>query len=399
MHIVYVSREYPPSLRGGGIASYLKIMAEGFAARGEKVTVIAASDNTAEESDKVINGVRIIRLSGGDFNIDGVELQTSIIAKLRFAYRFISYRKKVRNVIDTLDDIDIIEVAEYGAEGLYLKGLNVPVVYRLHTPALLDHVKFDKQSLNRYNIIYYPFGQEELRILKTQAKYITSCSTSLKEWVMKYVGVDGRNIQVIYNPLQPDFISSHKNEKIDINKVFFAGTICDWKGTEDLVKACEILNASDFSVTLNMAGKVGAFGERLKAKYKECTWLTILGKLPQSELKDYYSTSGVVCFPSWWENMPMVCIEAMSMGAIVIGSNSGGMAEIIENGISGFLLPPMRPDLWAAKIKQVIELPIETRKQISMNAIKRIKDVFGLDVILTQTMKYFNSIIEDFKHK
>ena len=50
MHICFVCREYPPSLRGGGIASYQKEMAYGLVTLGHKVTVICASDNTRLES-------------------------------------------------------------------------------------------------------------------------------------------------------------------------------------------------------------------------------------------------------------------------------------------------------------------------------------------------------------
>ncbi len=395
MHIVYVSREYPPSHRGGGISTYLKIMAEGFAARGHRVTVIAASDDTRLKSDSIINGVRVIRLNGGDFLIKESEPESGFADKFRFLYRFHSYRKKIREVIDRLDNVDIIEVAEFGAEGLYLNGLECPVVYRLHTPALLDHKNFSLQKLNPSNFLYYYSGRKELQVLRKNAKYITSCSTSLKQWVERYVSPNAKEIKVIYNPLQKDFIkdASINPNVAESNNVFFAGTICDWKGAEDLIKACKILNDSGTGVKLKMAGKVGAYGESLKAKYASAPWLQILGKLPQEELKELYSTSSVVCFPSWWENMPMVCIEAMAQGAIVIGSNSGGMAEIIEDGKSGFLLPPKQPDLWAKKIKEAIELPDEARDSISDEAVRRIKDVFSLEKILDETESYYKSII------
>ena len=46
MHICFVCREYVPSLRGGGIASYIKEMAENIVQKHHKVTVICASDDT-----------------------------------------------------------------------------------------------------------------------------------------------------------------------------------------------------------------------------------------------------------------------------------------------------------------------------------------------------------------
>lgn len=219
MHIVYVSREYPPSSRGGGISTYLRIIAEGFAARGHQVTVIAASDDTRIKSDSLISGVMVIRLAGGDFLIKQSEPESGFIDKFRFLYRFHSYRKKIRDAVSSLKNVDIIEVAEFGAEGLYLNELEYPVVYRLHTPALLDHRNFSLQKLNIANFLYYYSGKKELQILRNKAKYITSCSTSLKSWTEKYVKPKATEIKVIYNPLQNDFIRNISSNHGHIKKI------------------------------------------------------------------------------------------------------------------------------------------------------------------------------------
>lgn len=67
MHICFVCREYPPSLRGGGIASYIKEVVHGLHAVGHQITVICASDNTCQESMYDDEGICVIRLRGGIF--------------------------------------------------------------------------------------------------------------------------------------------------------------------------------------------------------------------------------------------------------------------------------------------------------------------------------------------
>ena len=64
MHICFVCREYPPSLRGGGIASYIKEVVHGLHAVGHQITVICASDNTCQESMYDDEGMCVIRLRG-----------------------------------------------------------------------------------------------------------------------------------------------------------------------------------------------------------------------------------------------------------------------------------------------------------------------------------------------
>lgn len=394
MHICFVCREYIPSLRGGGIASYIKEMAEGLTDMGHKVTVISASDDTREEKTYCQNGIDVVRLSNADFIIPEVE-PTSIIKKFRPIYRFNSYRRKIVETIKSIKDIDIIEVPEFGAESLYLSELNIPVVIRLHTPTLLDHYNFCIQKLNKSNWYYYFQGMKELDIIKN-AKYITSCSSSLKEWAIKFAKAKEDNIKVIYNPINVELKKDSENikhSKNNVKTILFAGTICDWKGCGELAKACDILANEDFELRLDLVGKIGSYADWLKSQYSDKKWFNLIGKVKREELMKMYGTADIVCFPSWWENMPMVCIEAMFSGAVVLGSNSGGMSEIIEDGKSGFLVEPKNPTALAKRIKEILLLNSEEKEIISNNAVKRIKDNFSMEVILNQTLDYYKSVI------
>ena len=394
MHICFVCREYIPSLRGGGIASYIKEMAEGLTAMGHKITVISASDDTREGKRYCLNGIDVIRLSNADFIISEVE-PTSIIKKFRPIYRFNSYRKKIVEIIKSIKDIDIIEVPEFGAESLYFSELNIPVVIRLHTPTLLDHYNYCIQKLNKSNWYYYFQGIKELDIIK-DAKYITSCSSSLKEWAIKYAEAKADNIKVIYNPINIELKKNPENNKYSQHKlktILFAGTICDWKGCGELAKACDILSDEGFEIRLDLVGKTGSYADCLKSQYSDKKWFNLIGKVKREELMEMYGKADVVCFPSWWENMPMVCIEAMLSGAVVLGSNSGGMSEIIEDGKSGFLVEPKNPRALAKRIKEILHLSSKEKEIISNNAVKRIKDNFSMEVILNQTLDYYKSVI------
>ncbi|MBM6845219.1 glycosyltransferase family 4 protein [Phocaeicola plebeius] len=396
MHICFVCREYIPSLRGGGIASYIKEMAHGLCEKGHKVTVICASDDTKEESTYQDKKVEVIRLKGGDFLIPEKE-STSILKKFRTFYRFFSYRRRILETILKLKDIDIIEVPEYGAEGYYLNKLPIPVITRLHTPMLLDHFYFNIQKLNKNNWHYYWQGLQEFKQMK-QAKYITSCSTSLKEWSSKFLGIPSNKIQVIYNPIQTSrwVLKTNHLQNLSVKTILFAGTICDWKGCGDLAEACQMLQLNtQMPFELHLVGKTGIYAEELQKKYGRYPWFKLIGKIPREELMKRYAEADVICFPSWWENMPMVCIEAMLCGGIVIGSNSGGMSEIISNEENGFLIPPHQPKILAKTIQKAINLSEQRRQEISQNAQKRIRDDFSMDTILQQTISYYQQVIND----
>ena len=195
MHICFISREYPPSLRGGGIASYVKEMAIGLQELGHRVTVIAASDDTRHSSEYSDRGVRVIRLKGGDFVLPQVE-GTSYIKKFRMFYRFYSYRKRILKAVCRLEDIDIIEVPEYGAESYYLDKIKTPVIVRLHTPAMFDREKLGVVQYHGLNKIFAWIGHKEFRRIKN-AEYLSSCSKALSDWTVKNLAVDKNRIKVI----------------------------------------------------------------------------------------------------------------------------------------------------------------------------------------------------------
>lgn len=401
MHIVYISQEYPPSLRAGGIASYVKEIAQGMIQLGHQVTVITASDDTRKDSDCMEEQIRVIRLSGGAFFIKTLE-GGSNLKKLRIIYRFHSYRRKIKNIVQQLKNVDIVEVADYDAEGLYLNKLdNIPIVVRLHTPSLLNRKTLTKNNAPQWKLHQSLRLQSEEKIFR-RAQYITSCSQSLLDWVNCNLPIAPRKIAVIRNPIKVDVNHAHTSESLPPPHeytIFYAGTISPTKGVAELYHACAKLNAEGIRVKLLLAGKEGIFASQLKADAGNAhhDWCHFLGKLQRNELYTYYASADLCCFPSWWENMPMVCLEAMSYGGLVLGSTSGGMNEIIRDGINGFLTKPQNSEALTKKIKNIIGMDPKELTAIKWKARQTIQEEFSIDMIASQMEKFYEDVIQDFK--
>lgn len=393
MHIVYICREYPPALRMGGIASYLKEISVAMVQRGHEVTVIAASDDTRKEYEEYIDGVRVIRLKGGDFILPSIETTFTMIKKFRGIYRFRSYRKRIKKALLNLKNIDVIEVAEYGAEGYYLRDIGIPITMRLHTPTLLDRETGGKKNFSLSWVHEYWIGLKEEKIMPWFSN-VTSCSKSLLEWCEKNVVDFPVNGKVIYNPLNVSTWEYHATPNYEENSIFYAGTVAETKGIGDLINAVAQLNADGLNVQLKIAGKIGSYGESLQelCKTNGFSWCEFLGHVTRNELKLHYSTSKISCFPSWWENLPMVCLEAMAIGNIVVGSKNGGMAEVITDGIDGFLIAPRDTKNIIDTLKRGLEISIDEVSNLRTRARKTIEDKFSTKVIAEQLENYYESI-------
>lgn len=399
MNIVYISREYPPSIRMGGIASYVKEIALGMSNLGHNVTVITASDDTRVMSDIYEDGIRVIRLDGGDFFLPTIE-NGNCLKKARCIYRFLIYRRKLKNVIKSLSHIDVVEVADYAAEGLFLYDVSIPIIVRLHTPSLLDRDTLKvraKKLTNPYGLILMAAEKYILR----KAQYVTSCSETLLEWVKNNCNFNPRLVSVIKNPVSSINLILYKDVEFsnEVSTIFYAGTISQIKGVNELYEACKILNEKGKHVELLMAGKKGEYGCRLEEKVKKnCddTWCHFLGHCQRSELYKYYATSTLCCFPSWWENMPMVCLEAMMCGGIVIGGNSGGFLEIIRDGENGFIAPIRDVEGLANCIEKVLSMSDISHKKIRKCAQQTIKAEFSTSVIAAKMEIFYKNAITDF---
>lgn len=398
MHIVLVCREYIGSSRAGGIASYLQEIAYSYIELGHLVTIITASEDTRVEDCKEIRkNLHVISINGGDFINPNIE-KTTIFRRFRFLYRFNSYRKHIKNTILKINNklpIDIIEVADYGAESLYLNDLGIPVVLRLHTPLTLDIPTLKARGKS----IFYPLTYKGLAAEEkvfANAKYICSCSNALLEWVHDNIEIHPNISAVVNNPVKiPGIKINHINN--DKPVIFYGGTICETKGVGDLITACQLLRSKGIDIQLRLAGKGGKYCTNLQHKTirNNWDWISFLGKIDRQQMYEQYVSATACCFPSWWENMPMVCLEAMGVGAIVVASTSGGAKEIVQDSINGFLVDRKSPNQLADCIERIIKMDEPERSDISNNARARINNYYSPTVIAKQMLLFYDRTIAD----
>lgn len=95
-----------------------------------------------------------------------------------------------------------------------------------------------------------------------------------------------------------------------------------------------------------------------------------------ADVRKYYHLMDIVVVPSWEEPLGLVTLEAMACGKPVIGTNSGGTPEIIQDQVSGILVPPRDPVALARAIIRLSE-DGELRKRLSSEGRKIIEEFFN----------------------
>lgn len=135
-------------------------------------------------------------------------------------------------------------------------------------------------------------------------------------------------------------------------RVLFAGSLTQRKGLGDLFAAMRLLNRTD--VELVVMGMPQAPMEFYRKEYNAFTYEP--GR-PHGEVLELMQSCDVFCLPSIVEGRALVMQEAMSQELpLIITPNTGG-EDLIEEGVTGFLVPIRRPDKIAEKITWFLEHP------------------------------------------
>ena len=88
-----------------------------------------------------------------------------------------------------------------------------------------------------------------------------------------------------------------------------------------------------------------------------------------------------------------VSAEASSMTKPIISSNHGGSREIVEDGMTGWLVEPSNAQKLASKIIEVLNLPQDKKDSLGDNARRRIEQKFSLENMLKKTLEVYEELL------
>jgi len=146
----------------------------------------------------------------------------------------------------------------------------------------------------------------------------------------------------------------------NMRRLLYVGRLEYVKGVDVLLKAMPIIVKQLPDVQLSIVGD-GAARSELEALVKQNQLqkqVIFHGWLDSQAVSVQYVQATAVIIPSIWpENLPTVCIEALALGRPVIGSNSGGLPELIQDGVTGRIVTKGNADELAAAVINLLSQP------------------------------------------
>jgi D-inositol-3-phosphate glycosyltransferase len=262
---------------------------------------------------------------------------------------------------------------------------NVPILQMFHTLGLMKNRI--AQSLSEIETGARIDG--EMRLLQEVDCVVAATQAELSQMTFLYKITPKRHIILPpgvdlarFYPIPEDEAKEAIGIPTDNCLFLFVGRIEPLKGLPTLLKAVAILKekgilsccsyrlaivGGDPSATL---GEISAEMARLQNLSHELgldELVIFLGKRDQEALPYYYSAAEVVIVPSHYESFGMVALEAMACGTPVVASQVGGLAFLVQDGVTGYVVPDNQPELLAEKLAHLISQP-EVRQEMGSKA-------------------------------
>lgn len=214
----------------------------------------------------------------------------------------------------------------------------------------------------------------------------------------KAMDYNAHSIKTIYSGLALDEYPIIKQNKPSSNKIEII-SVGRWhwvKGYGYAIDAMKILtdNGLDFHYTI-IAGKPPQDVIYNIADMGLTHTVTILDQLPHEEVMKRIQSSDILLLPSLDEGIANVVLEAMAVGTIVLSTDCGGMKEVINDGMNGFLVGRRDSAGIADKIMVISKLTEDEKEDVRKNARKKIEEQHNIDAMIDGMYDLYKSVMTD----
>lgn len=349
------------TIYGGGEVWMITAMKE-FIRKGYNVTLVCKNDaDIIHHSIEV--GIETIPI-----NISG-DLNPATLFKL-----YNLFRKKSINVViaNTGKDLRLSGIA-----ALFLK--NISVIAR-------QGIDYPLKNNLRYKIAYNYLADK-----------IVANSEATKTTMLKSAPwLNSEKIKVIYNGIDPAIYKSENT--IDLRNEFgfvkadfvigFVGRLSVQKGVKYALEAFKYIYEKYPTVRLLICGdgELSADVETFISENKLDSKIHLAGF--RNDIPNIMKTIDVLLTPSLWEGFGIVLIEAMASGKPCVATNTSSIHEIVEDGVSGFLVPPKDSQTIAETLIKIIS-DTQLVHKMGQAGIETVKKKFTIDKMIEEYKKLF----------
>ena len=374
-----ISRELPP--HAGGIGAYTQKTSGALAKAGHEVHVFSERQGDLC-GEQVVDGVHVHRLPK---------------SRLKpWEARILHRAWRVSREIDRLGPFDVIQACEWEAEAtICALRRHAPVITRIATPLYLVAALNSAPASARRRLVVVEWLE------RWQAQHSTlvfAPSQAMADVVARDWGLDRRKIAVVPTGIGAPKLNGSAPALHSPGRpyVLHFGRLEIRKGTQVWLDALPEVLARYPDLRAVFVGRdVGLDGRSFQEYARErcgLYWdrLEFLPHLPQDQLFPIIAGARLVVLPSLWENLANACLEAMALGRPVVATRGSAYDEMIEEGVSGFLVSPGS----AAELERAASAALADPRRLDEvgQAARRRAAEFDLDRVVGMLSDMYRSV-------
>jgi len=227
---------------------------------------------------------------------------------------------------------------------LLMKTTGTPLVATIHHPLSIDRRNAVAQARSPIEkarrLVYYPIFAQEF-VARHLDKIITVSEASAR-MVEQAFNVPREKMRVIHNGIDAETFRPLSIPK-DPDDIIYVGNSEDrTKGAAHLLRAFRLLrDTTPYQLTfVDRPWRELKLAPALVRRYGLSARVRFTGRLTTHELVHHYNRAEMMVCPSLYEGFGMPCGEAMACGLPVAATTGGALPEVVEDGVTGILVPP-----------------------------------------------------------
>ncbi len=322
-------------------------------------------------------------------------LRQSILAKIQFPVFLLSELLFINKIMkkEKFDAVHAHWIVPHGFLSVFLKNrCKVPLIVSAHGSDV-----FPLQN-RMFRVI-------QRKVLKACNVCTANSNATKDEIVRRFPEFEGK-IKVIpmgvdTNFFRPKSIKNKFKEYKGKRIILSAGRLSEQKGIQFLIKALPSVLQQTRNAKLLIIGE-GAYKEELEKLAEEMhlkNEVEFIGAVPKEKLVDYYNLADIVVMPSLagrtgTEGLGLVLLEAMSCCRAVIGTDTGGIMDIIKDNENGLLVKQRDSEELANKIIKLINND-KLRDRIGKNGREFVAGNYSWDSIARKFSEIYKAAMKN----
>jgi D-inositol-3-phosphate glycosyltransferase len=290
------------------------------------------------------------------------------------------------------------------------KAWGVPIIHMFHTLGLMKNrvAQSPQEMEGEYRI------DGEKKVLQAADRIVAATTAEFAQLLWLYQA-DENKIEIIppgvdirrFYPIPADEAKEYIGVPPCGRMLLFVGRIEPLKGLDVLLDAICIMQQDEwvkenpFCLAV-IGGDPDENGEasdnlemsRIKALAEKAglsDLVTFLGRKSQESLPYYYSAAEAAVVPSHYESFGMVALEAMACGTPVVASQVGGLAYLVQDGVTGYTVPVDEPVELASRLTSLLK-DSQLREQMGKRA-EQVAREYAWDKIANRLLVVYESLI------